>query len=216
MKINNKIWIAVGIIALALFVLNPAKKEASALPIGASSNFLDLLDMDLSQLSTQVYGGNDAVYFSVRVTGTTTSMDRGNNQLDAQIYHDGSELSPGAGKNLYLLVAPYSFNGTPQYNLSINAGETINLKFINDNNILVYLPELKGNIRDYQGLTHVKLYLAQDGSTYWDEALTNLAMGSGSIQLRDYSFFISEKNKYIGGGTFMEFVSKANEWITAQ
>lgn len=57
-------------------------------------------------------------------------------------------------------------------------------------------------------------YVANDGSTYYDSALTQeactFANGCAGIT---YQYFLNEKTTYLNGGNFNTFITNANQWL---
>jgi hypothetical protein len=182
-KINPILIIA--IILGAYFVVkgnffNQQAIVTSHMPIFCAGDYADLVDINLSMLSKQTYGNDYAANFNVLVSGypNTVTYARGYKMLDKNVYKDYSNTAYPSNSLTLIVGVAYTQSGanyTPKYNLSIDLGEKVKLTFANNRQLDVYLPELKGDIRNYQGSAWVTLYIADDGSTYWDSAMTNLA-----------------------------------------
>lgn len=166
------------------------KKEASTIKQGCSyGGSYDMTNLLLTDLHQQTYGYDTALYFYIRCTGTTSTANRGYSYLDKNSYVDGMDTSPGTAKYMYIEIVRQQ-----PISVDISSGEKLTTVWPTGN-FNIHLPELTGDLTQYQGSNVVNLYVVDDGSTYWDSELTNLAQAS--CECTEWSFNFGDCN--IGG-----------------
>ena len=133
---------------------------AEALQIASLEN------LDLSLLSVQIYGVPRAMQFTM-YSGSTFNSIKGVKWLDENVFMQDSHVTPGSLRFEIGISAP-------GINSDIKAGEIIEIVYDGGQTINVYLPELQGPVKG-------SVYVATDGSTYWDPALTNLAQSAPNL-----------------------------------
>jgi hypothetical protein len=88
----------------------------------------------------------------------------GSLQSADDVYNDGVETTPAAAK---LVFAGGAMSACTGMNFTLTAMDTLTLLFDGGKKLQVYLPAFMG--------TSLTLYIASDGSTYYDAALTMVA-----------------------------------------
>ena len=128
---------------------------------------------DLTAIDAMSLDGFNAAMFrckSLAVCGLTQaslyySGFLGSVQSDDEFYSDGDELADGQAVKIQIAGgAQSSCTGAA---MSIDGGESIVLTFNNGQQLIVYFPAFQG--------TELLLYVADDGSTYYDSEMTLLA-----------------------------------------
>ena len=100
---------------------------------------------------------SSCLYFSTDMFGSLQSMD--------SVYTDGAEVAMFAPTKLRLDTGAASQCGNPA--VTFTANDTITIQFDGGKKLTVLLPAFMG--------TSLTLYIATDGSTYYDAALTQPA-----------------------------------------
>ena len=100
---------------------------------------------------------SSCLYFSTDMFGSLQSMD--------SVYTDGAEVAMFAPTKLRLDTGAASQCGNPA--VTFTANDTITIQFDGGKKLVVLLPAFMG--------TSLTLYIATDGSTYYDAALTQPA-----------------------------------------
>jgi hypothetical protein len=100
---------------------------------------------------------SSCLYFSTDMFGSLQSMD--------SVYTDGAEVAMSAPTKLRLDTGAASQCGNPS--VTFTASDTITIQFDGGKKLVVLLPAFMG--------TSLTLYIATDGSTYYDAALTQPA-----------------------------------------
>jgi hypothetical protein len=127
---------------------------------------------DLEGMDTTTAPGFDATPFrakSLTVCFASAAciyytQDNLGNKQSMEAYMDGAESTPGPVK-LVLEVGAASQHGNPS--VTFTATDYITLTFDGGKKVLAYLPAFTG--------TSLTLYIASDGSTFRDAALTMVA-----------------------------------------
>jgi len=101
---------------------------------------------------------SSCIYYATDMLGSLQSMD--------DSYNDGAESTPAPVK---LMIAGGAQSACTNMSFTLTAMDTLTLLFDGSKKLQVYLPAFMGTT---QTLT---LYIASDGSTYYDAALTMVA-----------------------------------------
>jgi hypothetical protein len=98
------------------------------------------------------------VYFAV-------DQNLGHRQSAEAMYYDGTAVTPGVPVKIWVTGGAQS--GCVDANVTFAAGNYVTLTFDMGKSLKVYLPAFTGK--------EITLYVSQNGSTYRDAALTQLA-----------------------------------------
>lgn len=131
---------------------------------------LEIKDLEKAHITTtRCFIERGWVYVFRDYSGRVFFNEEGNGQYDNQnIFHNGVNI-----ENALALCIEIYPDGTNQ--TVIRAGDTIEIAYDGNQELVVYLPEINITQSD---AGQIYLYIASDGSTYYDKELTRLAQKS--------------------------------------
>ena len=189
MKLNNKMWIAAGVIFIVLFTLNPAKKEAG-----------ETVKFRTSHLNYVTYNSS----ISVNVNCDSSPLTK--YQWKSAVFLAGStKCEQQYGNPIFsedLVGMPRSDCIAPAKLYVENSNFNTLVACCNRNGAgagVVYTPTVE-----------TESPIPIDPSRE-----INCAIPPPPSPPSTYNLFIDAKTSYVNGGALPEFVTKANEWITS-
>lgn len=187
MKLNNKVWIVIGIVVLTLFALNPAKKEAGETIIKFRTSSLEYPPDGTIAFNINCAGDSLIQYTHSGAVGLPTGRTC-ETQYGTPIFDDTiiGTVRTGCSTPPKLYVENAAFNRVVA---CCNRDGT-------------------GAGRIYSPTANTESPLSIDSSRE-----INCAIQPIPPPPNQYNLFIDAKTNYVNGGALPEFVTKANEWI---